>query len=1548
MPANGDPLTKTTPAGGPAAINGFLYQILANLAHVSRATLAPSIDHDSSTVVITLEPGAGDATILSGQQLLVEQYKTRSGGRTWSLKEVVTEVMPDLFRAVPAPPDTSNVTYCFVTDGRKGARFDDLQRITDHLAIETDGLPGHSLDHTTPRQFFNTPSDPNKADPLGTPATDKAFFDFVCAKLVAKDETDLVAHCQKVKCLIANFSIKTEATDASYIASINALLEVAIDYRENIESKRRQLYGILLEKSAIGNVEITPEELFSDAGLAFTSIRNRSDLVRAMLPALSSAMMLLGYNAEEDVRPTTEFGSKPVTMFTGESGSGKTWALCSAALSSSRAGMPAVLTRSRSDALRTLQSAADVIWIDGQGHDQNLSFKAVHARLTKLLSSESVPPATSGMLLGTIFIDNVQSVEEARDLCLEIMELPRLRLFMSTSEGVGKAIVSQLGVDKVNLRAIEDFSLAELRALLAKHKREFVALPDDVRSLLRRPVFARLYTRLESQSTFAPENEYELLERYYQHVWSKSIDDPDDEVIVLELVAGTLKGLFTYPWDIATRTKAGLDAEIRKRIERYGLLTKSPDADIEIWHDRVLNWFSAVALRRDRLKGNVDQKTVCDLIEEMYESKKHIGGRSLGYVAMDYLWLTLASATHDTVRECALLVQKLEGEPIQHAKLQGLYLLLLPTLGTRVVPLLEFRLRELVAAAAPSWQVKIVIQALVLSSKADPAITVELSKRMLSEDNNVLQEAGVGLAKTAPSPLLLNDLWKVYCKNHKLLNDEAIKNDTNQNLYVSTREDAVRALRACVELSPSWLDRKLGLVATSQEPPEGLAYILLGIAYSHAEPLWHKHKLLLIDEMPPERMRSLANSIRRFRDRSQIPSLMKWLSVEADFMQQASFATLCELDADKALSMIPNAIRQGAMTASWWSRTLLYKQPDALRRVLCELLKQDGQVSRTVQSAFRGVEDEIGTELWSFWLDEANSQIRKHLLNEQFRHVQYFSPFSFLLSVTRADQLHLLRARVGTEFEENVFRVALGRLDLLTEIPGHDEPLHDAISLLQRINGKRYGDLVYEALCRKTPEARGIGISHAAAHLSENITDALRLIAGETTDPGADDEDHWVEAMTILDYRQDYDGIDTAAIQSGRDIPLWLALSRSASPLSAAIPSSAIFDDPATIGEALKPLLFSGGNDVRQFLVDNLSRLDPLSAAGGLVAATLSREGERSNEFAQFLEPMISVGVRTRLTAANSLLAIKTPLSLEILLRHFGNDLSVGSERELSWDVLLALLRSDLHLEAGARLRQWIERGFLPTSFAYLEFLPEIGEERAHDLLLEHALNPPSHRPENRLLALKGLWKLDGDGAIETAMHALSQGSVHWRREVVNLIVTREPEKATERLCAYMTIAESKILRAAIARALRRAPADRLATHLRVMFDSTDAADRLAACEISGFGGPDFFIRSIENILHDEIDESVRKAAFAAMWRQRAEKNTVELIDIVKADKASMRTATLPALLRRIDPFLAETLGDQLSLEQLSLHEWERRTAKHVLAQRKKRERDDNALGDIF
>lgn len=82
-------------AGGPAAINGFLYQILNHLAWFSEIHIGGHIaGHGVQTdAFVVLEPrDGGDARYEGAHTYVVEQYKSRPDG-TWSTNAIIDRVL---------------------------------------------------------------------------------------------------------------------------------------------------------------------------------------------------------------------------------------------------------------------------------------------------------------------------------------------------------------------------------------------------------------------------------------------------------------------------------------------------------------------------------------------------------------------------------------------------------------------------------------------------------------------------------------------------------------------------------------------------------------------------------------------------------------------------------------------------------------------------------------------------------------------------------------------------------------------------------------------------------------------------------------------------------------------------------------------------------------------------------------------------------------------------------------------------------------------------------------------------------------------------------------------------------------------------------------------------------------------------------------------------------------------------------------------------------------------------------------------------------------
>ncbi len=114
-----------TAAGGASTINGIHYQMLWCLFRVARLHIG-SLAYDTTSQEVTqatlrLEPrgGGGDLQEITASRKVVAQLKARSDEGTWSLREIIEQVLPDLYLATDS--GASETDYQFITEGRMGA-----------------------------------------------------------------------------------------------------------------------------------------------------------------------------------------------------------------------------------------------------------------------------------------------------------------------------------------------------------------------------------------------------------------------------------------------------------------------------------------------------------------------------------------------------------------------------------------------------------------------------------------------------------------------------------------------------------------------------------------------------------------------------------------------------------------------------------------------------------------------------------------------------------------------------------------------------------------------------------------------------------------------------------------------------------------------------------------------------------------------------------------------------------------------------------------------------------------------------------------------------------------------------------------------------------------------------------------------------------------------------------------------------------------------------------------------------------------------------------
>lgn len=228
--------------GGSATIHGLLYQILANLWRVSEIRLDAILDKQeirSAGVILEPKGGGGDNRSEGKGVRIIEQYKTRGHNRTWSLRELIEDVLPDLFIAVDADRLTEVNCYRFVTDGGCGesVHFPAFRRFLAGFTSKSipEDLLG-SLDDTQADHFF-------KQGHL----TDRGLFLHIAARVRPEgDQTEDAVHLRKVWHLLAGFEYDEQRTSSDLIRGIDNDLIEFVDGGDAVQAKRQQRYTILM------------------------------------------------------------------------------------------------------------------------------------------------------------------------------------------------------------------------------------------------------------------------------------------------------------------------------------------------------------------------------------------------------------------------------------------------------------------------------------------------------------------------------------------------------------------------------------------------------------------------------------------------------------------------------------------------------------------------------------------------------------------------------------------------------------------------------------------------------------------------------------------------------------------------------------------------------------------------------------------------------------------------------------------------------------------------------------------------------------------------------------------------------------------------------------------------------------------------------------------------------------------------------------------------------------------------------------------------------
>jgi hypothetical protein len=662
------------PRGGPATVNGIVYQMLWSLLralkmHVRECDRSPT-DNSVERAVLVLEPreGGGDVQEFAGRHRIVEQLKAKSGGGTWSFTDVTKEVLPDLYLA--RDPEFPETEYRFVTEGRMG-RWGDVYRFFQGLkargSASADVL--RRLDERKPITFQRGAAPAGSTESPFWPLavyTEKSLFERIVEEVrkwqAVRDAETVEQTREGIWELLANFTFVPDQTMNAVRREVDTVLLALVVSKEELTEKRQALITGLAEQASHGGAQIETQVFLRAYFLDATPLTAWAVLRRRAAECLEGDLRRAAYAPDFDVRTaradslaTTWPPGTPLLAIAGDSGVGKSWLLYALARMLAAGHGLVILIDARGDGDSDCQRAADLFWTRIKGNEDSRSLERTAVRRREL-----VHPHADAWL--TLLIDGVRSHQEARQLAKLPWEEWQIRLACTCLPEVARTLKAETR-DRCLVHDVDDFLLPELHGYLdLRLEGAWSGIPQDVRQTLRRPLLARLYCELAPPEGWIPANEYEL----YSRCWGRlregeQGDHPLDMVPLQRLALGVMNG-DNYPWTVGQLHTAGVRDDVLSRLCRVGWLQPAPPTHFQVWHDRLLNWAVAEAVCEQYQTRAIDLVTLCARLQRLYYSPSDGVVRPLGYVPMDVAWL-LADPGRNAAGAVEAIIEALEVAP---------------------------------------------------------------------------------------------------------------------------------------------------------------------------------------------------------------------------------------------------------------------------------------------------------------------------------------------------------------------------------------------------------------------------------------------------------------------------------------------------------------------------------------------------------------------------------------------------------------------------------------------------------------------------------------------------------------------------------------------------------------------------------------------------------------------------------------------------------------------------------------------------------------------
>jgi hypothetical protein len=1259
----------------------------------------------------------------------------------------------------------------------------------------------------------------------------------------------------------------------------------------------------------------------------------RRDLPQKVLQVAIS----LDYRPEHEARISPPPDFAPVTLLSGESGQGKTWVLCRAAIAEAASGRLALLTRAPQSCRDLVEFISRSIWEDAYGDPGTI------AQMKQRVGPHFADDADFWL---TLYVDDIQDPSFARELKQRDLASDGIRLVISCQPRIADILAGGPNARDI---PVGDFTSADLRRFLASHQRDqaLETMPDDVFELLLKPIHAAIFARLPPRQSWVGHTEYELFGSYWTHAVKVARDQRDhrsDAVKLLSLARLVTSDPPAYPIDNRRRLAAGVDDDVLLRLEQVGFVQWRTTDSVAFTSDRMLNWAVAEAtvacIVDERLPPEVADLTLASL-EELNSPSAPDLGRRLGYVFLDALWLLCARCEPAFV--AGLLQARIARKPSEWQS-SDMWTDHLGTIGKSLLPVLEHLARVL--DVEDPLNIRPNVAATMTAVGTVDASQVHKSvERLLATGNSAAVAIAIAVAGRIPCGGAIDAIWQVHLERSSTYRDhepeEGSFGHRRERLYDLQRRSA-RALRLAISQKPAWLVRQLN----TNEDPRALEELVSALAragtmgFERASALWAETRERLVQLLPSDSF-ALVVAIEYFRDRS----LSDWLD---QVPQDPSKFTSARVRRARALIDPTRALDDLACSrdaadwplSNWWVRDLAERDPDGLAEAVQRRFAQSEDRMIEMVRLYQSKPGSITSEILERLLDEFAAALER-FNRDPSTDAQASSPFwhvlDFLAHLSEPWQLAALARRADTLLDDALSNFAASRPGRSSRNFDHEGS--NAERILAAIGGKGFDRLVAAELRRSNLFGREDGYKLALWSEDAGVRTALLEALG---DPASDTYREVIRMEAAAVHGLD-DALE-AMVRAGSPVYVNAAYSRVERPTEELC---------ARVAE-----LARSRNPEEQRIAASLAGFLPDEVVGPILLPLFVADATSAETRVAIIATFNAAGVYdpSMLTSAAALLTSEPDQAAHLvafyLARHGGRegrsavaewmggrDLGHGSASDRS--CLEEMARHDDGREAiVAMLRRSIDNGHLLHDSWQLRLMAEAGDSTAQQQLKKDAYRKSPFGPGRRLTAIRFIAREDIE---EACFYARRMWEMERHPAALEMIFDLdEGDGLRAAFDAYRRAGYG--LRLEIARVLRSmAPREELAARLEVWAHSENPTDRHIAAEIGGWLPPDTATPWLD-ALRSDIEEEVADGAGKASERRHRQTAVLEHLKQMEGASKCRRWARLHAIFELADPNLLWRRDDPLSLGpflEASPHEF------FVEAERLKRKGESDRQSDI-